>query len=203
MKTVHGRGWCAGLVSLALLAVLNPGCDWRQRVVTPPADAPVIVEGLLDGAYSPIPGDAVVAGIVYTFAEQVGEKDQFAVRQITEGRLPPEEFWPPDPEDARESAGLYLGVFDAAASTVLYLVPVTDPRVVVGEGPDADGHLAGSVVRRRGGSVAARFPFLPDTTVVLFGVDTGGDISEVPLFWEAGGSLSSRRQVHPVGTGQP
>lgn len=165
MRASLSAALLAGLVVVAC----SPGAALPTRIETSSAGLRRLLQQLEQSAgLSGVPPDAEVHTLVYVFP--AGEKSwaPLEVRRSPGARLSPVPTV--GPEQARSRPGLYLGVLDPNGE-IAWLVPVADPRHVLGEGvpPSEPGdRLAGGVFETREGALAARFPLPPGATVFLY-----------------------------------
>lgn len=79
------------------------------------------------------------------------------------------------PTDVLAKPGYYVGVTQATGEPrYLYLVLLADPSFIIAEAPRSkEGEIAGQVVRRAGGVLSTRVPFIPGGRLIICEVLAG------------------------------
>jgi hypothetical protein len=79
------------------------------------------------------------------------------------------------PSDVTSNAGYYIGVTSAEVpGRYAFLVRLADPSHVVGETADQEGKIEGHALRRNGGLLSTRVPFVSGGRLIVCEVTPGG-----------------------------
>ena len=79
------------------------------------------------------------------------------------------------PTEASSKPGYYIGVTQATDDPrYVFLVRLADPSYMIGEAPDPKGEIEGDVIRKAGGVLSTRVPFIPGGRLIICEVLPGG-----------------------------